>query len=133
MSFSFIDTNIFMYAVGATHDFRKPCQDLIEAITNGQLNASINTEVLQEILYRYDAIRKTELGHDLVNTILNTFKTIWAIDATTVQMAQKLMRTYHVKPRDAIHAASMLNNGIHTIYSYDKDFDSIPKLKRLTP
>lgn len=36
-------------------------------------------------------------------------------------------------PRDAIHAAVMLNNGLKVLYSYDRHSDRIPSLQRLEP
>ncbi len=36
-----------------------------------------------------------------------------------------------LKPSDALHAATMLNNGINTVASEDKDFDKINTIKRI--
>jgi len=35
--------------------------------------------------------------------------------------------------RDAIHAATMINNGINEIISTDAHFDLIPEIKRIDP
>ena len=43
------------------------------------------------------------------------------------------MEKYKIKPRDAIHAAIALENGIETIVSYDRDFDKLEEIKRLDP
>jgi len=40
---------------------------------------------------------------------------------------------YEIKPRDAIHAATALENGIEIIVSYDRDFDKLEEIKRLDP
>ena len=39
----------------------------------------------------------------------------------TVFKAQEIMEKYKMKPRDAIHAATALENNIFDIVSYDKD------------
>ena len=38
-----------------------------------------------------------------------------------------------VRPRDAIHAAVMLRTGVRTIVSYDRHFDELPGIVRVTP
>jgi len=38
-----------------------------------------------------------------------------------------------VKPRDAIHAATLKNNGITELLSADKDFDNFDFLMRIDP
>jgi len=51
----------------------------------------------------------------------------------TITNAQSIMEEYALKPRDAIHAATALTNGLHRILSFDKDFDAIPDLTRIEP
>ncbi|MFQ5614176.1 MAG: hypothetical protein ACE5H9_18800 [Anaerolineae bacterium] len=38
-----------------------------------------------------------------------------------------------MKPRDAIHAANMKNNGISRLISADKDFDPLGFVARMDP
>ncbi|MDR5695919.1 MAG: type II toxin-antitoxin system VapC family toxin [Armatimonadota bacterium] len=62
MSPVFIDTNIPMYAAGTPHPLREPARRVILAIANGQLDAVTDSEVFQEILYRYLHIGEREKG-----------------------------------------------------------------------
>ena len=55
------------------------------------------------------------------------------VKRSIVLRAQRLMEKYEIKPRDAIHAATALENGIETIVSYDRDFDKLEEIKRLDP
>ena len=55
------------------------------------------------------------------------------VKRSVVLRAQSLMEKYKIKPRDAIHAATALENGIETIVSYDRDFDKLEEIKRLVP
>ena len=45
--------------------------------------------------------------------------------------AQQLIEEYNLKPRDAIHAATALVNGINEIISDDSDFDKIKEIRRI--
>jgi predicted nucleic acid-binding protein len=48
---TFIDTNVFLYAAGGVHPQRARCVQVLQSIADGKLNATINSEVIQEILY----------------------------------------------------------------------------------
>ncbi len=53
------------------------------------------------------------------------------IDSKVIFKAQELLLSSHeLRPRDAIHGAAALTNGIHEILSQDADFDVIRELKR---
>ena len=52
----FVDTNVFIYAVGRDHPMKRPCVHVIKRIRDGGIVAVINTEIIQEILYRFRAI-----------------------------------------------------------------------------
>ncbi len=44
-----------------------------------------------------------------------------------------ILARHDVRPRDAIHAAVMLRTGVRTIVSYDRHFDELPGIDRVTP
>ena len=52
------------------------------------------------------------------------------VDGTVVQEAYQLISQYRLNPRDAIHAASAIVNGITDMHSDDPDFDRIKAIKR---
>lgn len=133
MSLYFIDTNIFMYAIGGPHSFREPSQKLIRMIQDDKVKAVINAEVLQEILYRYHSINKSQVGHELFDMLLRTFPIIWPISKEDLVEAKKIQEKYGIKTRDALHAGTMKRNGVKAIVSYDSDFDSLFFIKRSTP
>ena len=47
--------------------------------------------------------------------------------------ARRLIDATQVRGRDAIHAATALGAGFDTIVTTDRDFGSIPGLRRLDP
>ena len=50
-----------MYAAGKKHPYRKNCQEIITAAAAGEMEVNTNTEVFQEILYRFFVL-KTYVG-----------------------------------------------------------------------
>lgn len=133
MNLVFIDSNIFMYAIGASHPYKTPSENLIRKIVEGQISAATDVEVLQEILYRYGAIGKSKLGYDLFDQILLTLTMIWSVEKEDLVIARKIQEKHDLKTRDAIHIATMTRHHVQTLYSYDKDFDRFPSIKRLMP
>ena len=51
MATIFLDSNIFLYAVGADEGLRGPCGSILQAAAEGSIDATTNSEVIQEILH----------------------------------------------------------------------------------
>ena len=130
----FLDANIPMYAAGAPSAFKEPCVKILEAVAKGRLDAVTDVEVFQEILYRYHAIQKPkaaiEISLHFRQCVPNALPIVW----DDMELAMKLLHRYNgLKPRDAIHAAVMLNHAITRICSADQDFDRIKEIERIDP
>ena len=54
--FTFLDANVFMYAAGAPHAYKEPCVHILADAETDKLNATVDTEIFQELLYRYSLI-----------------------------------------------------------------------------
>lgn len=134
MNSYFIDTSIIMYAVGKEHSYKTPCTRIINAIAKEELQAIIDTEVIQEILYRYSHIKQKEKGIKIAKDILLLVPEVLSIKKNDIKLAIEIFDKYpYIKSRDALHTAVMVNNGIKTILSTDKDFDNIDEIKRIDP
>jgi len=58
------------------------------------------------------------------------------VTETDIRRAIDLFDAYRdvgLKPRDAIHAATMQNNGLTRLISTDKDFDHLNFITRIDP
>jgi predicted nucleic acid-binding protein len=137
----FIDTSVFMYARGKDHPLKAPCSNIIMTIAKTAALGSyggpvINTEVLQEILYRYVMLEKGDTGLSICRDIEALEVDVLPVTRDDMNRAFELFERYKGKnlpPRDLIHAAVMLNNGISNIISADKHFDAIKEIKRVRP
>ena len=47
----FLDTNVFLYTARASHPLREDCANALRRVVGSTLDATINSEGLQEILY----------------------------------------------------------------------------------
>ena len=130
----FVDANIFMYTVGVSHPHKVPSVRLLEHIAGDGVEAVSDAEVLQELLYRYWAIKHLEQGLALCDQVVRVIHTILPVGMSDVSVAKQLLIQHRtIEPRDAIHAAVMLNHGLTHLYSYDHHFDHIPGITRLVP
>ncbi|MDI6688935.1 MAG: type II toxin-antitoxin system VapC family toxin [Actinomycetota bacterium] len=137
----FIDTNIVMYARGKDHPYKEPCAKLILKIADGSFEKEFglpvtDSEVFQEIIYRYALVGEW-------TTALQVCKDIYALGlevlpvglsevSKLIELVEKYMKA-RIAPRDLIHAAVMLSNGIECIISTDAHFDLIKEVRRLDP
>ena len=115
MTTIFIDVNVIMYAAGAPHPYKDPCVRILTDIENGRLNAAINTEILQELLYRYSRLNLAQKGIRLCREVMQLPLTVLPVSESDLRLAVTLFETSHaagLRPRDAIHAATMQNNGL---------------------
>lgn len=132
----FLDTNIFMYAAGKPHPYKATCVRILSALEQQTITAAINTEVLQELLYRYSHIQMMNKGIQLCRNILRYPLTVFPITQTEIELALTFLAETPVsalKPRDAIHAATMRSYNMTHILSADRHFDHFPHLERIDP
>ena len=129
-----IDANVLIYARGAPHPYRDACRHLLAEVEAGRLEANVDTEVLQEIVHVYWYRRRLEQGLDYLDRLLVLFPTPFPVTGETVTTARDILADHpQLQPRDAIHAAVVLNHGLEAIVSADRAFDKITEIKRLDP
>ncbi|MEA3459526.1 MAG: type II toxin-antitoxin system VapC family toxin [Chloroflexota bacterium] len=123
-----------MYAVGQEHPLREPCRSVLQRIVDGELAVCTDSEVHQEILYRYWSLSRPTQGIALSFNFQGVVNTILPVTSVDITMARELGNRYpHIEPRDWLHLAVMLNNGIAEIISADRHFDDIEGVTRLDP
>lgn len=119
---------------GKSIDIKEACAKIIMDIAKGVLPAVTDSEVLQEILYRYWHIKQLEKGLQVFADFERLMPTILSISRNDLTGAAQILLAHpQLAPRDALHIAVMKNNDIDTIYSTDTDFDIIGEIKRVDP
>lgn len=129
-----VDSNVLMYAAGAEHPHKKPSVDFLEQTAKGEVEASVDAEVLQEILHRYRAINRWADGRLVYDMARRIFPLIIPISAEVLDRARVLLDDYEgLMARDALHAAVVQMHQLEGICSYDQDFDQVNTIQRITP
>ena len=128
----FIDSNIPMYLVGSDHPNKEAARRLLERAIIDEEPLVSDAEVLQEILHRYTAINRREAIASAFDVLLGIADAVLPIELDDVQRARALLASPGLQARDAIHVAVMQHHGISRILSFDRAFDHIPGLERLS-
>ena len=130
----FLDTAIFMYAGGAEHPLRVPCGAILRQIDEGSLDATTSVEVVQEILHRFLAVRRPEVGTAMARQVLDAFAPFLPMTHGLMRRVPSLVEAYPaLSARDAVHVATCIGEGIDTIVSPDRGFDQVREIRRLDP
>ncbi len=129
-----VDSNIFMYAAGAAHPYKRRSTAFLVRVAQGEVDACIDTEVLQEILHRYRAIGRWPEGRQVYDASRTLFPAVIPITAEVMDRARSLLDGHvHLMARDALHAAVVECNALAGICSFDRDFDRVRSIRRTEP
>jgi hypothetical protein len=128
-----IDSNVPMYLVGAVHRHKIDAQRLLERCIARAERLLTDAEVLQEILHRYVAIDRRDAIQPAFEVLLGVVDEVLPITLGDVQRAKEIvLASPSLSARDAVHVAIMEAHGIPTILSFDRGFDGVPGISRLS-
>ncbi|HEY8054576.1 MAG TPA: type II toxin-antitoxin system VapC family toxin [Terriglobales bacterium] len=128
----FLDANVPMYLVGAPHANRLLARALLNELIAARQRLVTDAEVLQEIVHRYSALRRTEALPEALQVARDLVDTIFPIAEAQVLRAAEIVRApLGLSARDALHVAVMEQHGIHRIVTFDAAFDRWPGIERL--
>ena len=131
---TYIDSNVFLYPIiyEETVEGVTDAKSYLLQIAKGELDACTASLTWDEIVW---VVRKlfdpdTAIIEGERFLIFPHLK-ILDVNLSVIQKAQEMLDAFHLKPRDAIHAATALNNNCTNIISDDQDFDNVKGLKRI--
>lgn len=129
-----LDTTVLVYAKGAEHPLRDPCRKLIEAITEGRLEASTTVEVVQEFVHvraqRRERPDAATLGRDYADLLAP----LLPVGAEQLRRGLELFERHHgLGAFDAVLAAVALDLGADALVSADAAFSSVAGLRHVVP
>jgi predicted nucleic acid-binding protein len=128
----FIDSNVPMYLVGGEHPNRDAARHSVELAVAGRERLVTDAEVLQEILHRYVAIERREAIDAASSTLLAIVDEVYPIELDDVERARQIVTSSRLSARDAVHLAVMQRRGVGRILTFDRAFDGLPGVVRLS-
>lgn len=128
----FIDSNIPMYLVGASHPNKEEAQRLLEQLILAEEYLVTDAEVLQEVLHRYSTSTNRAAIQPAFDALLGVVDDVFPVELQDVQRAKEiLLSSASISARDALHLAVMEHHGVKRILSFDSGFLEIPEVVRL--
>jgi predicted nucleic acid-binding protein len=123
-----------MYAAGGPHALREPCRAALESAVARRVSLVTDSEVLQEILYRYFSLQKPDIAREVYEAATGLCDAVLPVSEGTTARARELLVHYpNLSARDAIHVASMEEAGLRRLLSTDGDFDAVTEVRRVGP
>lgn len=127
-----VDVNVPMYLVGADQHAKVRARAAVERLVSAGERLVTDAEVLQEILHRYVAIRRLDAIEPCTSALLAIVDDVLPIELEDVRRASVIVRSSTLAARDALHLAVMQRHGVGRILTFDRAFDAIPGVERLS-
>jgi len=141
---AFIDTNILVYALDTESPLHLKAIDFVNRTARGELEIGISPQVVGELYATITNPRKA--SHPLSpDEAIDAIIPIWEAENTqrifpkqqTLELTLDLVNHYQLKSLDFFDAqivATMLDNGISTIYTVnEQDFAIFEEIKAVNP
>lgn len=123
-----------MYAAGAEHPNKAPAIRLLEKVARGEIAATLDAEVLQEILHRYSALNRWSEGRRVYSLTRSLFPSVVPITSEVMDRAKQFIDSDpSLSVRDATHAAIVDLCSLDGICTFDSDFHRIPGIRVISP
>lgn len=131
----YIDANVFLYYIlnPETDAKRLQAKKILTEVANGSVPAATCLLTWDEIVWAVRRLLSLETAKSEGAKFLE-FPNLRLLEVkrNILSTAQEAVEKHHLNPRDAIHAACCLENGIDEIITDDADFRNIDGLARIT-
>lgn len=115
----FVDTNVFMYAVGRDHPLRLPAREFFDRSLDHKQRLVTSAEVTQELLHAYLPVGRVATL-DSALTLARSLAEIWPVDVADVVHARILHNRHPgLGARDLLHLACCQRRGVAQIKTFD--------------
>ncbi|MEJ2501866.1 MAG: type II toxin-antitoxin system VapC family toxin [Gemmatimonadota bacterium] len=117
----FVDTNVFMYAVGREHPLREEAQAFFLGHVDSGEGLVTSAEVLQELLHAYLPVGRTDTLDAALTLARERTTQVWSIDSDDVVTARDLVASHPaLGARDLLHLACCTRRGVQRVQTYDR-------------
>ncbi len=117
----FVDTNVFMHAVGREHPLREEARDIFRtAMEEGEALAT-SAEVLQELLHAYLPVGRMRTLDAALTLARGRMAAIWPVERADVELARALVERHPgLGARDLLHLALTTRREASGLRTFDR-------------
>ncbi|NLT06948.1 MAG: type II toxin-antitoxin system VapC family toxin [Solirubrobacterales bacterium] len=133
MSRVYLDTNVFVYAVGGHSPLREPARAVLDAVVRGRLRGETSTHAIQEFA-RQRLRREDPQATVHARQAVAICSVVHPIDRDTLLATLSVVdRNPALDAADAVHVAVAERQGLAVLVSADSDFDGVAGIERVDP
>ena len=123
---TFVDTNVFMYAVGKPHPLQSPAQEFFVECNVNRTPLVTSAEVLQELVYAYLPAGRFQTLDAALSLVTRSRVEVWPLEHEDVDLARLLHKQYPtLQARDLCHLASCRRRSVTNIKTFDRAFRAV--------
>ena len=117
----FVDTNVFMYAVGRPHPLRTAARDFFVRTNGNRTPLCTSAEVLQELVHAYLPVARVETLDAAMVLVSRSRVQVWPLEEEDVTLARQLHEQYPM----LCHLASCHRRGVSRVMTFDQTLRSV--------
>lgn len=117
----FVDTNVFMYHVGAEHPLQDQARGFFRDARIRNLRLVTSIEVLQEILHRYVKLGRRGTASAAFALVDGSVSEVWPVERVDLELARSLADRYPgLEARDLVHLACCIRHKPRDLMTFDR-------------
>ncbi len=118
----FVDTNVFMYAVGRPHPLQAPARAFFLESQRNAIPLCTSAEVLQELAHAYTPAGRLAAFDSAMVLASRSGVEVWPLEEGDVALARRLHEQHPILgARDLCHLASCRRRGVSEIMTFDQN------------
>ena len=117
----FVDTNVFMYAVGRRHPLRDAAREFFAECVRNETPLCTSAEVVQELMHAYLPVARLRALDRALSLISRARVEVWPLEYEDVTLARQLHELHPgLGTRDLCHLASCRRRGVREVRTFDQ-------------
>ena len=117
----FVDTNVFMYAVGRSHPLRTTAREFFVVASRDRISLCTSAEVLQELAHAYLPVGRLSSFDSALSLASSAEVEVWPLEEADVLLARSLREQHPtLQARDLCHLASCRRRRVSEIMTFDE-------------
>lgn len=122
----FVDSNVFMYAVGRPHQLREPAREFFVRSISSRTPLCTSAEVLQELTHAYLPVARLQTLDSALSLIAKFQVRVWPLEEEDVSLARQLHEQHPtLGARDLCHIASCRRRGVSDFMTFDQSLRAV--------
>ncbi len=118
---TFVDTNLFMYAVGGEHPLRDRARQFFRESMKNRKPLVTSAEVLQELMHAYIPVGRIETLDAALLLVRSAVSTVWPVEEEDVRFARLLSDAHQgLGARDLLHLACCRRREVRQVRTFDR-------------